>query len=155
MTPKSQLSVGDRIVGTHRQQPPGSSFEDEVCRRVARRYRYSARQVHVRRYAPAAGAPGTPGRGLVIADPRAKVDCVGSDRRDGGLRLFEAKESGPPDFANPGLTANQRIVYPRLVDHGGEVAADRGPFAAGTRVPRGTRVVVVTPATIDFVLPEP
>ncbi len=125
-----------------------------MCRRVAQRYRYSARQVHVRRFSPGVGMPGQPAHSPVLVDQRAKVDCVGSDERGRGLRLFEAKSSGPADFTNPGLTPPQRFVYPDLLRYGGEVMADRGPFRGGTRLPQGTQVTIVTPATIDLVLPE-
>ncbi|WP_327433330.1 hypothetical protein [Streptomyces sp. NBC_01236] len=136
-------------------EPPGSSFEDEVCGRVARRFRYSAHRVHVRRYGTGGGFPGAPVRGPVLVDPRVVVDCVGSGRSDRGLRLFEAKASGPGDLTNPGLTGGQRIVYGELPRYGGRIVVDAGPFAQGTLLPRGTVVTVVTPANIDLVLPEP
>jgi hypothetical protein len=138
------------------QAPPGSTWEREVCRRVARRYRHSATQVHVKRYAPRGSFPGQPPPpGFVLSDPRAKVDCVGSHRLGGELRLYEAKESGPGDLTNPGLTGNQRITYADLQRRGGEVVATRGPFRIGTVIPAGTVVTIVTPQNISVVLPEP
>lgn len=129
--------------------PPGSQHEKSVCDLVKSRYPYYSDQVRVKRYAKAVGMPGQPvPTDPVISDPVAKVDCIGSRSKTSGLVLFEAKESGPPDFTNPGLTRAQIIVYPALDAMGGEVTARGGPFPIGTKLPKGTRVRIITPANI-------
>ena len=134
--------------------PPGSQHEKRVCELVRQRYPYYAEQVRVKRYTKPLGLPGQPpppGAKLVIADPLAKVDCAGSYSKSGGLVLFEAKDTGPTDFTNPGLTRAQRTVYPALVDMGGEIVVPNGPFATGTILPKPTRVRIITPANINTI----
>jgi hypothetical protein len=138
--------------------PPGSQHQREVCRRVRQRYPFYAEEVKIKRYSAPVGLPGqAPRRGLVLSDPDARVDCIGSRSRTGGLVLYEAKDSGPPNFTNPGLTSSQRIVYPALVDWGGAVVArgrgsivgQGGDFEVGTQLPKGTRVRIITPANMN------
>ncbi len=134
------------------QEPPGSAHEDEVCRRVRQRFPFFAEQVRVKRYAPRMGFPGQPPpAGLALSDPLVKVDCVGARSPTKGLVLFEAKESEPPDFSNPGLTAGQKIVYPELLKFGGEIVVSNGPFRAGTVLPKGTRVRIITPSNLNSI----
>jgi len=130
--------------------PPGSQHEKQVCNRVRLHYPYFAEQVRLKRYDRRIGLPGQPPPpGLVLTDPVAKVDCIGSRSPDSGLILFEAKDSGPADFTNPGLTSGQRIVYPALVQSGGETIISKGPFKSGTVLPKGTRVRIITPGNLD------
>jgi hypothetical protein len=130
-------------------EPPGSQHERAVCELVRRRFPFFAEQVKIKRFAPRSSFPGQPpSPGLVLSDPPVKVDCIGSMSPTSGLVLFEAKESGPPDFSNPGLTAGQRIVYPALVEYGGALVVSKGSFAAGTLLPSGTRVRIITPANL-------
>lgn len=133
--------------------PPGSQHEKNVCDRVRQRYPLYAEQIRIKRYAEAGGFPGSkPPKGkLVLSDPLSKVDCVGSKSRTEGLVLFEAKDSGPSDFTNPGLTPAQKIVYPEVEKHGGEVVVPNGPFAAGTVLPKRTRVLIITPANVNTI----
>jgi len=139
-------------------EPPGSQHQTEVCRRVRQLYPFYAEQVGIKRYSTPVGRPGQPpGRGLVLVDPVSKVDCIGSRSRTGGLVLYEAKDSGPPNFTNPGLTPAQKIVYPALIDWGGAVIArgrgsiigQGGDFEVGTQLPKGTRVRIITPANMN------
>ena len=138
--------------GDEPHERPGDAHEKEVCRRVQARYPLSAGQVRIKRYTTRTGFPGQPPPpGLVLADPLSKVDCVGSFSPTTGLVLFEAKESGPPDFTNPGLTAGQKIVYPALFEFGGEIVVGNGPFRARTVLPKGTRVRIITPANLHTI----
>jgi outer membrane protein OmpA-like peptidoglycan-associated protein len=131
-------------------EPPGSRHQMEVCRRVRQRYPFYAEEVKIKRYGPRGSLPGQPpAPGLILSDPPARVDCIGATSRTSGLVLFEAKESGPPNFLNLGLTASQRIVYPALLKFGGELVVSKGPFTAGTRLPKGTQVRIITPANLD------
>jgi hypothetical protein len=139
-------------------EPPGSQHQREVCRRVRQRYPFYAEEVRLKRYSTPAGPPGqAPRPGLVLSDPVSRVDCIGSRSRTGGLVLYEAKDSGPPNFTNPGLTSAQKIVYPSLVDRGGAVVArgrgsvigQGGDFEVGTQLPKGTRVRIITPANMN------
>jgi hypothetical protein len=131
-------------------EPPGSQHERNVCDLVKQRYPYFSDQVRVKRYAQAIPLPGQPPpKKPVLSDPVSKVDCIGSRSRTGGYVLYEAKDSGPANFTNTGLTRAQRIVYPALVDWGGAIVARGGPFAIGTELPKGTRVRIITPANMN------
>jgi hypothetical protein len=139
-------------------EPPGSQHQREVCRRVRLRYPFYAEEVRLKRYGTPVGLPGRAPQGRpVLVYPISRVDCIGSRSRTGGLVLYEAKESGPPNFTNPGLTPAQKIVYPALVDSGGAVIArgrgsvigQGGDFVVGTELPIGTRVRIITPANMN------
>ena len=131
-------------------EPPGSQHERNVCDLVKQRYRYFSDQVRIKRYAKAIGMPGQPPpKDPVPSDPVSKVDCIGSRWKDRGYVLYEAKDSGPADFTNPGLTPAQRIVYPALVNWGGLIHARGGPFPIGSKFPVGTRVRIITPANMN------
>ncbi len=131
----------------------GKDFETQECEKVAARFTFYAKQVKVKAYKPAIGMPGQNPNKLVLSDPYAKVDCIGSFSRTKNLQLFEIKLSGPPDFKNKGLTANQAIVYPCLKKYGGEIVSSGkgrgnkgiGDFKKGTKLPKGTTVKIITP----------
>jgi len=136
------------------EAPPGSEFEDRVCTLVEKNFLFVARQVHIKRYTTRVGFPGQPKpSGLVLADPRAKVDCVATrslnPKTGKGLILYEAKESGPPNFTNPGLTASQKVVYPSLEKYGGEIIVWAKPFCVTYPIPKGTKVKIITPRNVQ------
>lgn len=136
------------------EAPPGSEFEEKVCRLVEEKFPFVARQVHIKRYTIRVGFPGQPKpSGLSLADPRAKVDCVATrflnPKTGKGLILFEAKESGPPNLTNPGLTASQKIVYPALEKYGGEIIVRANPFCLKYPIPKGTKVKIITPTNVQ------